>query len=61
MEELIYCNTLFCPLLEGCKRKSFIGKPYDPNLPFADFSSSLKYNKEEDEWCCDNGIEVDCK
>ena len=61
MDENTKCSSLFCPLLEMCKRKDFIGKPHNPELPFFDFSKGLKYNKEEDEWCCDDGIEVECK
>jgi hypothetical protein len=59
--DTIMCSTLFCPLSEMCRRKHFVGKPFDPNQPFGDFGSSLKYDKETDEWCCEMGIEVECK
>ena len=61
MDDVTYCSAIFCPLAEQCARKSFIGKPYDPLLIHNDFSKSLKFDKENDEWCCDDGIEVECK
>lgn len=61
MNDITYCSALFCPLSDLCKRKSYLGKPYDEHRSFQDFSSSLKKDEDNNEYCCDDGIEVECK
>lgn len=61
MKDITFCSTMFCPLETLCQRKGYIGKPYNESLSFADLSSGLKFDKDKDEWCCTEGIEVECK
>jgi len=60
MNDITFCSVLFCPLETLCKRKSYLGKPYDEDRSFLDFSGSLKQD-ENGEFCCEDGIEVACK
>ena len=59
MENMIYCNVLLCPLEKECARKSYLGKSYDENIPLQSFATSLIYDKEVDDWSCEDGITKD--
>lgn len=60
MEEMIYCSELFCPLEKQCARKSYLGKPHDEDRKFKSYRETLVYHKEDDTWCCEDGINKDC-
>jgi hypothetical protein len=59
--DITYCSAMFCPLEDLCLRKSYIGKPTQESLSFDNLKHGLKYDEETDEWCCSEGIEVECK
>lgn len=53
MKDITFCSALFCDLSHNCKRQEHLGKPYDEQLSFADFSKDgvLHFNDVQELVC----------
>jgi hypothetical protein len=57
--DITFCNALFCPLAENCRRKEYIGRPCtDEVLSFDDFSPHLT-EEDNGEVSCEAGLSKD--